>query len=440
MDDRLPQPNEAGDVDVSRRDFLKYCSMIAAAIGLGPGMGSEVAAALTSATRPKILWLHFAECTGCTEAALRTQNTIKNLRALDIKAKEIEASTKYTRHTYFDNMTLTDNTIDYFDDLILKTVSLDYHETLMAGAGATVHDALFTAAEDNKGNFICVVEGAIPGPFQGQQDDGYFGTVGGRTMLSIAREICPKAKVIIALGACAAFGGIPYANPNPTGAKNVIAALKDLTTLPQVLNVPGCPPNPMALVGTIVYLLVKGAPPGTDAYLRPNFAYAIKVHNRCPYLPDTDLDTETSRCLRYKGCKGPGTFNICPTVQFDNNANFPMHARHVCIGCSEPSFWDTKTPFWKLMENRTPTPPTSSEIFEKTVTPVPDPKAGVLSPSKTARLQGNIKDADIKTFNALGRQVKSPLKNNPGKLKNKKTARGMLFEKTKDSVKKMLEF
>jgi len=39
-------------------------------------------------------------------------------------------------------------TIDpWFDELILDSLSLDYHETLMAGAGKTVHDQLFQSAQ-----------------------------------------------------------------------------------------------------------------------------------------------------------------------------------------------------------------------------------------------------------------------------------------------------
>jgi [NiFe] hydrogenase small subunit len=435
MDDRRSQPDEQFNVDESRRDFLKYCSMVAAAIGLGPGMGSRVAAALTSASRPKVLWLHFAECTGCTEAVLRTNNTVSLLKANDQKAMDLKAQ-KINAHPYFAEMSasLNSDLLDSFDDLILKTVSIDYHETLMAGAGATVHDGLFKAATDNSGKFICVVEGSIP-----TKDDGIYGTVGGKTMLSIAREICPKAQVIIALGTCASFGGIPYAKPNPTGAKNVIAALKDLT-LPQVLNVSGCPPNPMAFVGTVAYLLIKNAPPPTDDYLRPKFAYNLTVHSRCPYLPESDEDTPTTRCLKFKGCKGPGTSNVCPTIQFNNGANFPMHARHVCIGCSQPNFWDEKTPFWKLMERNTDFTITPADIFEKEVQKVPDDKDAVLPGSKKAGLQEGMRGAEARTFNALGRQVRTPVKGKTGKMQNKRAARGMLFEKTRDNVKKALEF
>ncbi len=438
MDDRHPQSTDNADIDVSRRDFLKYCSTIAAAIGLGPAMGSKVAAALTSATRPKVLWLHFAECTGCTEAVLRTQNTAANLQLRDDTAIKLNA--EYRSHTYFDTVNLSSAPIDFFDDIILKTISLDYHETLMAGAGSTVHEILTKTAEDNKGNFICVVEGSIPGPFDGKADDGYFGTINGRTMLSIAKEILPKAKCILALGNCASFGGIPYAKPNPTGAKNVIAALKDIT-LPQVLNIPGCPPNPVAFVGTIAYLLLKNAPPPTDVYLRPKFAYFLTVHSQCPYLPDYVAEIQNGKCLRFQGCKGPAAGNVCPTVKFNNGDNFPQAARHVCIACSEPNFWDEKTPFWKLMDRNTPFKIKPAAIFEKDVSAmiVPDPKDGVLPHSKNAVRSPETK-ANAQTFNMLGRRVNSPIKNKNVNKAKQPTARGMFIEKSKDITKKVLDF
>jgi [NiFe] hydrogenase small subunit len=437
MDDHLPQTTDHADVDVSRRDFLKYCSMIAAAIGLGPEMGSKVAAALSSATRPRVLWLHFAECTACTEAALRTMNIAKGLQAMDDKA--IEQKPDYNSHPYFQGVNLSSAAIEYFDDLILKTISLDYHETLMAGAGSTVHDILTKTAEDNKGKFICVVEGAIPGPFEGKADDGYFGTVNGRTMLSIAREILPKAQFIINIGNCSSFGGIPYALPNPSKAKNVIAALKDLN-LPQVLNVPGCPPNPVSFIGTVAYLLLKGAPPPTDVYLRPKFAYWLTVHSQCPYLPDYVAEKTDGKCLRFQGCKGPAAKNVCPTVKFNNGANFPQASRHVCISCSEPNFWDEKTPFWKIEDRYTPFKIKPLAIFEKDTTAmqVPDPADSVLPHAKTP-VSPNAGATEIKTFNVLGRRVKSSINKNI-KMQKQPTARGMFIEKTKEKAKKVLEF
>jgi len=380
-----PKPGE-GD-GVSRRQFMQFCSAVAAAIGLGPAMGSKVAAALTSASRPPVLWLHFAECTACTEAVLRTTNP-------------------------------------YIDDLILETISLDYHETLMAGAGSTVHDILSASAEKYKGTFVCVVEGAIP-----TASNGMYGTVNGKTMLSIAREICPKASCIICIGNCSSFGGLPAAAPNPTGAKNVIAALKDLT-LPQVINVPGCPPNPVSFVGVIANYLLKGTLPATDNYLRPLFAYQKTVHNQCPFINDTGVN---GRCLKTKGCKGPITNNNCPTIKFNNAANFPMNAGHVCLGCSEPKFWDINTPFWGLLAVDTDFPPSPTEIFEKAVQPI------AVLPRRISAAK-RMRPENPQVFDVLGRRISSTgLSQNRG-LGKQPIGRGMLIEKTREGARKALKF
>ena len=84
----------------------------------------------------------------------------------------------------------------------------------------TVEDILVQTANDYQGEFFCVVEGAIP-----TADNGIYGMIVGRTMLSIAQEICPKSKAVISLGNCASYGGLPAAFPNPTGAIGVENAL-----------------------------------------------------------------------------------------------------------------------------------------------------------------------------------------------------------------------
>ena len=53
---------------ISRRDFMKFCGTVAAVMGMGPAFAPKVAEALTSDTRPDVVWLHNAECTGCSES------------------------------------------------------------------------------------------------------------------------------------------------------------------------------------------------------------------------------------------------------------------------------------------------------------------------------------------------------------------------------------
>ena len=289
---------------ISRRQFLKYCSVIAGAIGLGPAFGPKVFEAFAAGPRPPVVWLHFAECTGCTEAALRTS-------------------------------------APGFADLILNTISLEYHETVMAAAGVQAHQSLQDALARYPKEFFCVVEGAIP-----MADGGIYGMVGGRPMIDIAKEVCPSAKAVIALGTCASFGGLAAAAPNPTGARGVKDALGPQLSVP-VVNISGCPPNPVNFVGTIADYLLNGRLPSLDSLGRPLFAYRNSVHSQCPY------HEQESRCLEDYGCKGKRCQNNCPTQKFNDGTSWPVQAGHPCIGCSEPGFWDTMTPFYVEHEEYT---------------------------------------------------------------------------------------
>lgn len=293
------KPKNTGNMLVTRRDFLKFCSSVAVAMGLGPLMGPKVAEALTSDNRPPVLWLHFSECTGCTESFLRTVSP-------------------------------------FADELILDLLSLDYHETLMAGAGDTVHEILYTKANEYQGEFFCVVEGSIP-----TAENGIYGMINGKTMLSIARDIVPKAKAVLCIGTCSSYGGLAAAAPNPTGAKGLKDALPGLSV--PVVNIPGCPPNPINFVAVIADYLMNGTLPDCDEKGRPLFSYGSLVHDQCPYEP---IRERHGHCLEYKGCKGKHCYNNCPSIQFNEGTNFPMKAGHPCIGCSEPNFWDTMTPFY----------------------------------------------------------------------------------------------
>lgn len=126
-------------------------------------------------------------------------------------------------------------------------------------------------------------------------------------MLNIAQDVCTKAQAVIAIGTCGSFGGLPAAYPNPTGAKGVKDALGGSLTVP-VINISGCPPNPINFVGTIANYLLYGNLPALDSNSRPLFAYGSRVHSRCPY------HEYERRCLEDLGCKGKACYNNCPTL------------------------------------------------------------------------------------------------------------------------------
>jgi hydrogenase small subunit len=159
-------------------------------------------------------------------------------------------------------------------------------------------------------------------------------------------ETVKDAFAVIAIGSCAAFGGIPGANPNPTGAVPVSEIIKDKP----LINISGCPPIPEAMTGTLAYLLSFGSIPELDHLGRPKAFFGETIHDRCYRRPFYDrgmfaksFDDEGARqgwCLYEVGCKGPVTYNACATLKWNGGVSFPVQSGHGCLGCSEPGFWD----------------------------------------------------------------------------------------------------
>jgi [NiFe] hydrogenase small subunit len=298
---------------VSRRSFMKYCTALTATMGLSSSFVPKVAEVFAAPKqRPPVIWLQFGECTGCTESLLRSQ-------------------------------------YPHVDDLVLELLSIEYHETIMAAAGHQAEEALQAAVKKHEGKFICVVEGSIATAF-----DGAYGKISGKTFLQIAKEVCPKAAAVIAMGTCACYGGVPAAAPNPGGYKGVGEALGIKT-----VNIAGCPPNPVNFVGTVVNYLLLGKLPALDEQGRPMFAYGKTIHDQCPRRAHfeneefvTEFGSEEAKmgyCLYKVGCRGPETFNNCPIAKFNDGTSWPVEAGHPCIGCSEPGFWDKFSPFYQEM-------------------------------------------------------------------------------------------
>ncbi len=295
---------------VSRREFMGFCSAMAVMIGLPRTAAGRIAKALAQRRKPTVVWLEFQDCAGNSESFLRASKP---------SAAEI----------------------------VLDLLSIDYHETIMAAAGHRAEDALNAVVRDQPGGYVAVVEGSIP-----LGNPGYC-TIGGRSAAQIAREVCEGALATIAVGTCAAFGGLPAAAPNPTGAVSVEDAVPGIRTL---INLPACPVNAENLTATLVFFLTYGRWPATDRLHRPLFAYGKTIHDNCERRAHYDAGQyvenwgdeghRTGFCLYKMGCKGPVTFQNCPNVRWNEGTNWPIGCGHPCIGCAEPAFWDEMTPFY----------------------------------------------------------------------------------------------
>jgi hydrogenase small subunit len=156
---------------LSRRDFMEFVGAVAGMLGLEAAFVPRIAEALQAKRKLPLVWLEFQDCAGNTESFLRAAKPS-------------------------------------VDEIVLDAISLNYHETIMAAAGHLAEEVLQKTVRESKGGYLAVVEGSIP-----TADGGVYCTIGGRTALDIAREVCGNALATVAAGTCACFGGIPAAAP-----------------------------------------------------------------------------------------------------------------------------------------------------------------------------------------------------------------------------------
>ncbi|HEY0306642.1 MAG TPA: hydrogenase small subunit [Acidobacteriaceae bacterium] len=314
---------------ISRRAFLVFCTslMVAAPYGLAitdKKTPEDVAAGLGKVLRPPVIWLHFQDCTGCTESLLQTSSP-------------------------------------GFADLILNVISLEYHETLMAASGMQARQVLYEAVQRYEGKFILVVEGSIP-----TKDKGIYMKVAGSPALDVLTDIAGKAAAIVAIGSCAAWGGIPSADPDPTGAVGVADCLIGKT----IVNIPGCPPNPYTLLGVLLQYAADGTLSELDEQKRPKFAFDRDIHEHCPRRAHFDAGHFVKHygdaghregwCLYEMGCKGPDTHAGCSTRHFNEIPDaWPIGIGAPCIGCTEKSI-AFRVPMFQVIPLHTIAGPPSS--------------------------------------------------------------------------------
>ena len=288
----------------SRKDFLKFCTLMGAYLGLDNTAVGQVSEALSTKSRLPVIWLHFQECTCCSESFIRSSHPI-------------------------------------VADVLLDQISLDYTETLMAASGVQAEEAMKHTMEKYKGEYILCVEGSVP-----TAADGVYCMIGGKTSLQILEEAAEGAKAIIAWGSCASNGCVQAAKPNPTSATPIHKLVKGKP----IIKVPGCPPIGEVMAGVIVHVVAFGRIPELDGLGRPKAFYSKRVHDSCYRRPYYDaglyvesFDDENAKkgyCLYKVGCKGPSTYNACAVTKWNNGTSFPIQSGHGCFGCSEENYWD----------------------------------------------------------------------------------------------------
>jgi quinone-reactive Ni/Fe-hydrogenase small subunit len=281
------------------REFNRWVSMITASMHLHPGFEETVKEGVAQLNKIPIIWLELSDCTGNSEGFIKSSHPS-------------------------------------VDELILKYISLDYHELLMAGSGDQSEGVLESIIHNDAGKYLLLVEGAVPLGL-----DGKFLRIGpnGETGLDLLRRVAANAVAVMAVGTCAYDGGVVAAEPNPTGAVGVSEALGRA----DIINLPGCPTNPINIVGTLLHYIMFEEFPKLDAKNRPEWAYGFRVHDNCERRGHYDMDefvlewgdegAKKGWCLFQMGCKGPYADLNCSLVKFNEATSWPVQAGHGCFAC-----------------------------------------------------------------------------------------------------------
>ena len=283
-----------------KKEYNSWVSMITANMRLGPEYENMVGQGLEQLNKIPIIWLELADCTGNSEGFIKSAHP-------------------------------------KVEDLILKYISLDYHELLMAASGDRSESVLEGIIENDAGRYILMVEGAVPLGMEGK-----FLRIGpkGETGDTLLKRVAQNAAAVLAVGSCAFDGGVVAAKPNPTGAVGVAEALgRD-----DIINLPGCPVNPINIVGTLLHYIMFGELPKLDEKNRPEWAYGFRIHDNCERRGHYELGefveewgdegAKKGWCLFKMGCKGPYAHLNCSLVKFNEGTSWPVQAGHGCFGCA----------------------------------------------------------------------------------------------------------
>ena len=308
--------------NVTRRSFLKAGASLAGLMGLS-GSAAKVAMAqavkqMASGNAP-VLWLQGQSCSGCSISLLNTER----VGALE---------------------------------LLTETISLKFHSTLSAATGQVAVDVVDSWIKN--GRFILVAEGSLPA---GMPEACMFG---GKPVTEQMLAAARSAQAIVTVGSCASYGGIPGSADNPTGAVSVVKYLQDQKVTTKIIRIPGCPPHPDWVVGTLAHVLKFGLPP-LDEDGRPKAFFSKMMHDNCPRRGDYERDRFAeyfgdAGCMYKLGCAGPTTRADCAWRLWNGGTSSCIHAASPCIGCAWENFAaDRNVPMYGVtaLQKKRDTPP-----------------------------------------------------------------------------------
>lgn len=265
-----------------------------------------------------IIWLQAGSCGGCTMSALTAED--RGLMAA-LKA---------------------------FD------VNLLWHPAISEACGEEAIDILQSVLDGEQQLDALCVEGSV---LRGPGGTGRFQMMSGtdRSMADWIKDLAARARFVIAVGTCAAFGGFPAAGANPTDACGLQYEGEDeggilgrdfvsKSGLP-VVNVSGCAPHPDWISETLSLLASMGlGKDQLDVSGRPRFFADHLAHHGCSRNEYYEFKASAAQfsslgCLMENlGCKATQAVGDCNLRSWNGSKGGCPDAGFPCIGCTSAGF------------------------------------------------------------------------------------------------------
>ncbi len=242
---------------------------------------------------------------------------------------------------------------DLVSTLDLMGIELLWHPSLSEACNQEFQQLLQDILDDQQRLDLLCIEGAM---LQGPQGSGRFHILGGtgKPMIHWVRELASKAQQVIAVGSCAAFGGIGSGEDNVTEATGLqfegehSGGLlgRDFISaggLP-VINISGCPTHPNWVTETLMQLVAMPVDQANyDLFQRPKHYAEQLVHHGCPrneyyeYKASAEAHGQLGCMMEHLGCMGTQAHADCNTRLWNGEGSC-TRGGYACINCTAPEF------------------------------------------------------------------------------------------------------
>jgi uptake hydrogenase small subunit len=245
---------------------------------------------------------------------------------------------------------------DLFTSLESAGINLLWHPSISEASNREFIDLLEAiVAGQERLDFLCLEGSVVRGPEGSGKFHRLAGT--GEPMMHWIERLAKVAGHVIAVGSCAAYGGITAAGGNPSEACGLQydetleggllgKRFTDPSGLP-VINIAGCPVHPNWVTETLVQIAFDDLRrEDLDELGRPRSYANHLVHHGCPrnefyeYKASAEKPSDLGCMMEHLGCLGTQAHADCNTRLWNGEGSC-LRGGYACINCTAPGFEET---------------------------------------------------------------------------------------------------